>query len=219
MKTSRLWKLVTTEKKSPMKIFTPEIYSAMKYIHPWKIFTPQKYSPLKNIHHWIIFTRRDGIEKMHSRLPGMGIRSWDSLEWTGTGIPTHSCCSRHPPFQICKMLKYNVEILKHTQGAGYVAHKSSLIWLFSDLIECDGKKTKPASLTASPAVMVATGSPSTLIASPSTPMALFPPPGMDGVPQPTVSTKELIIIIFMFCLWAYSLFLTYRLSIWWETFP
>ena len=101
----------------------------------------------------------------------------------------------------------------HLKGAGYVAHKSSLIWLFSDLIECDGKKTKPASLTASPAVMVATGSPSTLIASPSTPMALFPPPGMDGVPQPTVSTKELIIIIFMFCLWAYSLFLTYRLSI------
>ena len=135
------------------------------------------------------------------------------MEWTGTGIPTHSCCSRHPPFQICKMLKYNVEILKHTQGAGYVAHKSSLIWLFSDLIECDGKKTKPASLTASPAVMVATGSPSTLIASPSTPMALFPPPGMDGVPQPTVSTKELIIIIFMFCLWAYSLFLTYRFLI------
>ena len=41
---------------------------------------------------------------------------------------------------------------------------------------------------------------------------IFPPPGTGGVPQPDVSTKELIIIIFMFCFWAYSLFLTYRSS-------
>ena len=45
---------------------------------------------------------------------------------------------------------------------------------------------------------------------------LFPPPGMRGVPQPPVSTKELIIIIFMFCFWAYSLFLTYRSSSGWK---
>ena len=82
----------------------------------------------------------------------------------------------------------------------------------SDLVECDEKEAKPAPLmasmgvTASPTMVEATGSPSTL----STPVSLFPPPGMGGVPQPPVSTKELIIIIFMFCLWAYSLFLTYR---------
>ena len=82
----------------------------------------------------------------------------------------------------------------------------------SDLVECDEKEAKPAPLmasmgvTASPTMVEATGSPSTL----STPVSLFPPPGMGGVPQPPVSTKELIIIIFMFGLWAYSLFLTYR---------
>ena len=46
--------------------------------------------------------------------------------------------------------------------------------------------------------------------------SVFPPSGMRGVPQPPVSTKELLIIIFMFCFWAYSLFLTYRLSFLWK---
>ena len=86
----------------------------------------------------------------------------------------------------------------------------------ADLVECDGKDAQPAPLMASMGVMAsptmeeATGSNATLIISSSTPSSFFPPPGMGGVPQPPVSTKELIIIIFMFCLWAYSLFLTYR---------
>ena len=56
--------------------------------------------------------------------------------------------------------------------------------------------------------------PTTLMTTTSTTTltTLFPPQGMRGVPQPQVSTKEMIIIIFMFCFWAYSLFLTYRLS-------
>ena len=52
---------------------------------------------------------------------------------------------------------------------------------------------------------------------PTTSVPLYPSPGLGGVPQPPVSTKELIIIIFMFCLWAYSLFLTYRLRSPWKT--
>jgi hypothetical protein len=39
---------------------------------------------------------------------------------------------------------------------------------------------------------------------------VFPPAGMRGVEQPAISTKEIVIIVFMFCLWAYSLYLTYR---------
>ena len=31
-----------------------------------------------------------------------------------------------------------------------------------------------------------------------------------GVPQPSLATKDILIIIFMFLLWAYSLYLTYR---------
>ena len=87
-------------------------------------------------------------------------------------------------------------------------------WSLADLIECDGKEAEQAPLMASLGVMASpnmeeatAGSNSTLMSTPGT---LFPPPGMSGVPQPPVSTKELIIIIFMFCLWAYSLFLTYR---------
>ena len=40
----------------------------------------------------------------------------------------------------------------------------------------------------------------------------FPPlyVNMLGVPQPTLATKDILIIIFMFLLWAYSLYLTYR---------
>ena len=41
---------------------------------------------------------------------------------------------------------------------------------------------------------------------------VFPPADMAGVPQPPISTKEIVIIIFMFGLWAYSLYLTYRYS-------
>ena len=92
-----------------------------------------------------------------------------------------------------------------------------MIWSIGHLqtvVECDGKEAEPAPLMASLGVIVASPtmeeSNSTLMVSSSTPVSLFPPPGMGGVPQPPVSTKELIIIIFMFCLWAYSLFLTYR---------
>jgi len=31
-----------------------------------------------------------------------------------------------------------------------------------------------------------------------------------GVPQPSLATKDIIIIVFMFLLWAYSLLLTYK---------
>ena len=31
-----------------------------------------------------------------------------------------------------------------------------------------------------------------------------------GVPQPTLATKDILIIIFMLLLWAYSLYLTYK---------
>lgn len=31
-----------------------------------------------------------------------------------------------------------------------------------------------------------------------------------GVPQPSLATKDIVIIVFMFLLWAYSLLLTYR---------
>ena len=55
------------------------------------------------------------------------------------------------------------------------------------------------------------------LATTTTSTTVFPPSGMRGVPQPQVSTKELIIIIFMFCFWAYSLFLTYRSSSLWKT--
>ena len=40
----------------------------------------------------------------------------------------------------------------------------------------------------------------------------FPPLDVDrlGVPQPKLVTKDILIILFMFLLWAYSLYLTYR---------
>ena len=40
----------------------------------------------------------------------------------------------------------------------------------------------------------------------------FPPLDVNtlGVPQPSLATKDILIIIFMFLLWAYSLYLTYR---------
>ena len=31
-----------------------------------------------------------------------------------------------------------------------------------------------------------------------------------GVPQPSLATKDIVIIVFMFLLWGYSLLLTYR---------
>jgi hypothetical protein len=44
------------------------------------------------------------------------------------------------------------------------------------------------------------------------PTTSFPPLDVDrlGVPQPSMATKDIIIIIFMFLLWGYSLYLTYR---------
>jgi hypothetical protein len=41
---------------------------------------------------------------------------------------------------------------------------------------------------------------------------LFPPLDVDrlGVPQPKLATKDILIILFMFLLWGYSLYLTYR---------
>ena len=41
---------------------------------------------------------------------------------------------------------------------------------------------------------------------------LYPPLDVNklGVPQPTLPTKDVVIIIFMFLLWGYSLYLTYR---------
>ena len=46
----------------------------------------------------------------------------------------------------------------------------------------------------------------------STESTLFPPLDVNrlGVPQPSLATKDILIIIFMFLLWAYSLYLTYR---------
>jgi hypothetical protein len=40
----------------------------------------------------------------------------------------------------------------------------------------------------------------------------FPPLDVDrlGVPQPKLATKDTLIILFMFLLWGYSLYLTYR---------
>ena len=40
----------------------------------------------------------------------------------------------------------------------------------------------------------------------------FPPPGMSGVPQPPVTVADGCVIAFMFGLWFYSLYLTYRLD-------
>ena len=70
--------------------------------------------------------------------------------------------------------------------------------------------TPPNSERNSSTSLLATTSTTTLT-------SVFPPSGMRGVPQPPVSTKELLIIIFMFCFWAYSLFLTYRSSSLWKT--
>ena len=41
---------------------------------------------------------------------------------------------------------------------------------------------------------------------------VFPPLDVDrlGVPQPSLATKDILIILFMFLLWGYSLYLTYR---------
>ena len=41
---------------------------------------------------------------------------------------------------------------------------------------------------------------------------LFPPLDVNrlGVPQPKLATKDILIILFMFLLWGYSLYLTYR---------
>ena len=46
----------------------------------------------------------------------------------------------------------------------------------------------------------------------ATESSLFPPLDVNrlGVPQPSLATKDILIIIFMFLLWAYSLYLTYR---------
>jgi hypothetical protein len=40
--------------------------------------------------------------------------------------------------------------------------------------------------------------------------APFPPPHLRGVPQPTVSPKDFVIILFMLGLWAYSIHLILR---------
>ena len=34
-----------------------------------------------------------------------------------------------------------------------------------------------------------------------------------GVPQPSLATKDIVIIVFMFLLWAYSLLLTYKVTL------
>ena len=39
----------------------------------------------------------------------------------------------------------------------------------------------------------------------------FPPVDQRGVPQPDISNKDIIIIIFMLGLWAYSIIITIRL--------
>jgi hypothetical protein len=41
---------------------------------------------------------------------------------------------------------------------------------------------------------------------------VFPPFDVDrlGVPQPSLANKDILIILFMFLLWGYSLYLTYR---------
>ena len=38
----------------------------------------------------------------------------------------------------------------------------------------------------------------------------FPPPHLRGVPQPILTAKDYIIILFMLGLWAYSIFLILR---------
>ena len=57
-----------------------------------------------------------------------------------------------------------------------------------------------------------TPSPSQYDVTATTPTTLFPPLDVDrlGVPQPSLATKDILIIIFMFLLWGYSLYLTYR---------
>ena len=42
--------------------------------------------------------------------------------------------------------------------------------------------------------------------------SVWPPLENRGVPQPSLSTKDGIIIVFMLLLWAYSIFLTARWS-------
>ena len=58
-------------------------------------------------------------------------------------------------------------------------------------------------------VLVVNMSPSSRSASP---ISSFPPLDVDrlGVPQPSLATKDILIIIFMCLLWGYSLYLTYR---------
>ena len=54
--------------------------------------------------------------------------------------------------------------------------------------------------------------PLTVTPHPSATSSTFPPLDVNrlGVPQPTLVTKDILIIIFMLLFWAYSLFLTYR---------